>query len=203
MPDIYGPAAGHWRPMRPDDVRASLVEINLPWWVAGGWALDLFLGLQTRPHGDFDVGVLRRDVTNIAAALSGWDLFEAQSGMLYRLGHSELPRPEVNSLWCRPRNTHGWSLELMLDEADGDEWLFRRLPTIRMPLARAIKRTEDGIPYLTPEIQLLYKARGTREKDQRDFERVMERLGPDERSWLYDALSRIDPQHVWLTELRI
>jgi hypothetical protein len=71
-----------------------------------------------------------------------------------------------------------------------------------MPLARAIKRTGDGIPYLAPEIQLLYKARGTREKDQRDFERVMERLGPDERSWLYDALSVVDPQHVWLTELR-
>jgi hypothetical protein len=37
MLDIYGPAAGHWCPMRPHDVRASLVELNLPWWVAGGW----------------------------------------------------------------------------------------------------------------------------------------------------------------------
>lgn len=65
----------------------------------------------------------------------------------------------------------------MLDEADGDAWVFRRLSAIRMPLARAIRHTADGIAYLTPEIQLLYKARHPRAKDQDDFERVLERLG--------------------------
>jgi hypothetical protein len=31
------------------------------WWIAGGWAVDLFLGEQTRVHDDVDVAVLRRD----------------------------------------------------------------------------------------------------------------------------------------------
>jgi hypothetical protein len=73
--------------------------------------------------------------------------------------------PEVNSLWCRPRSSDGWSLELMLDEADVKVWVFRRLPTIRMLLASAIRRTPDGIPYIIPGIQLLYKARRPRAKD--------------------------------------
>ena len=189
--------------MQPHDVAKLLVGINVPWWVAGGWALDLFLGFQTRSHGDVDVGVLRRDVMDVIAGLSGWEFFEATSETLYRLDRYECPRPDVNSLWCRPRSADGWSLELMLDEADADVWVFRRLPTIRMPLAGAIRRTPDGIPYITPEIQLLYKARGPRPKDQDDFERVLERLGPCELVWLCEALSKVDPEHAWLTKLRV
>jgi aminoglycoside-2''-adenylyltransferase len=201
MPEVYGPAEGDWRPLQPHDVASLLVDTNVPWWVAGGWALDLFLGFQTRPHGDLDVGILRRDAARIIAGLPGWELFEATAGMLYRLDRNERPRAEVNSLWCRPCNAHGWSLELMLDEADGDEWVFRRLPTIRMPFARAIGHTADGIPYLTPEIQLLYKSKRPQAKDQNDFERVLERLGDDQRVWLYDALSMVDPGHAWLMKL--
>lgn len=202
MPELYGPAEGHWRSTQPHDVAALLVEINRPWWVAGGWALDLFLGVQTRPHGDLDVGILRRDAAGVMAGLMGWEAFEADSGRLYRLSPGERPRPEVNSLWCRPCHAHSWSLELMLDEADGDVWVFRRLPNVRMSLARAIRHTADGTPYLTPEIQLLYKARRPRDKDQDDFERVLQRLGADQRVWLYDALSRVDPGHAWLAKLR-
>jgi hypothetical protein len=183
-------------------VATLLAGINVPWWVAGGWALDLFLGCQTRPHRDFDVGVFRKDVTEVVEHLRGWEFFEARLRALYRLDRHERPRLEVNSLWCRPCNAQGWSLELMLDEAHGDAWVFRRLPTIRMPLANVIRRTPEAIPYLTPEIQLLYKARHPRAKDQDDFERALQRLGSDERRWLCDALSTIDPAHAWLTKLR-
>jgi Aminoglycoside-2''-adenylyltransferase len=187
--------------MQPHDLAALLVETDMPWWVAGGWALDLFLGFQTRPHGDLDVGILRRDAAGAMAGLLGWEAFESESGMLYRLGHNERPRPHVNSIWCRPCNAQAWALELMLDEAEGDMWVFRRLPNVRMPLARAVRHTEDGIPYLTPEIQLLYKARRPRDKDQDDFQRVLQRLGANQRMWLYEALSMVDPGHAWLTEL--
>jgi hypothetical protein len=85
----------------------------------------------------------------------------------------------------------------------GVSWVFRRVPTVRMPLANVIKRTQEGIPYLTPEIQLLYKARHPRAKDQDDFERVLPRLGASARVWLIDALSTIDSAHAWLAKLMI
>jgi hypothetical protein len=32
-----------------------------PWHVAGGWAIDLFLGRQRRAHKDWDVSIARAD----------------------------------------------------------------------------------------------------------------------------------------------
>jgi hypothetical protein len=203
MSQFHGPAEGDWLPLQPHDAATLLAQVTLPWWIAGGWALDLFLGDQTRAHEDLDVGILRRDVIDVITHLSGWEVFEAQSQTLYRLEAGERPRLDVNSLWCRPRHAQRWSFELMLDEAQGKDWVFRRLPTVRMPLANLIKRTQEGIPYLTPEIQLLYKARHPRAKDQDDFLRVLPRLGASARAWLIDALSTIDSAHAWLAKLTI
>jgi hypothetical protein len=201
MPELYGPANGAWTSLKPREAVSLLAELQTPWWVAGGWALDLFLGFPTREHADFDVGLLRRDVAEIHSVLCGWAFFEARSGNLYRLDRNEQPHPEVSSLWCRPANSRDWSLELMLDDSDGDDWVFRRRPAVRMPLSSAIRRTLDGIPYLAPEIQLLYKARSPREKDQIDFQLVLDQLPSDGRQWLCKALAKVEPDHVWLTRL--
>jgi hypothetical protein len=32
-----------------------------PWWIAGGWAADLFIGTVTRPHADLEISVLTSD----------------------------------------------------------------------------------------------------------------------------------------------
>lgn len=203
MPQLHGPAEGRWLLLQPQAVATLLSSIRVPWWVAGGWALDLFLGTQTRPHGDFDIGLFRRDAAELMAGLPGWEFFEARSDTLYRLESHERPRPEVNSLWSRARNARSWSLQLLLDESEGDAWVYRRLPTVRMPIAQAIRRTPDGIPFLTPEIQLLYKSRRPRAKDQADFRRTVGRLEPGECAWLRTALSKVDPGHAWLSDLPI
>ncbi|GHO61437.1 hypothetical protein KSC_003290 [Ktedonobacter sp. SOSP1-52] len=64
---------------------------------------------------------------------------------------------------------------MVVDTSD-DQWLFRRDPRIRRPLAIVGHRTNDGIPYLAPEIQLLYKAKALRPKDEADFARILPAL---------------------------
>jgi len=64
----------------------------------------------------------------------------------------------------------------MLDESEDDRWVFRRHPAIQRPLSLAVRRDSNGIPFLAPEIQLLYKARPVRAEDQADFDRVAPRL---------------------------
>jgi len=59
-----------WRPATPIEVLEWLSPLSEPWWIAGGWALDLFVGQVTRPHGDIDVGIFRRDVRGACATLS-------------------------------------------------------------------------------------------------------------------------------------
>jgi hypothetical protein len=51
-----------------------------PWWVAGGWALDLFLGRKTRPHADLEISILAADQGALFEHLRGWDLRLAAPG---------------------------------------------------------------------------------------------------------------------------
>ena len=41
----------------PREVAARLAAISTPWYVAAGWALDLFRGEQTRKHDDIEIAV--------------------------------------------------------------------------------------------------------------------------------------------------
>lgn len=175
--------------------------LTVPWWVAGGWALDLFMGRQSRPHADLDIGVLRRDALDVLAALSSWQIFEAKAGVLTEILAGAIPDLGVNALWCRSKGTGTFLLELMLDESAGDDWVFRRCPDIKRPLAAAVRRTQDGLPYLAPEIQLLYKAKKPRERDQIDFVSVAPRLDTEGRQWLRQALVRSAPGHPWIARL--
>lgn len=89
----------------------------------------------------------------------------------------------------------------MLDEAEGTQWVSRRTPEIRLPIDRLGRTSETGIPYLAPEVQLFYKAKAPREKDEIDFEAVLSLLGAPARTWLADAISVIAPDHPWLRRL--
>jgi hypothetical protein len=199
MTAVAQPATGRWRSVQPNDVVKYFASLRAPWWIAGGWALDLFIGHQSRPHKDLDVGVLRRDIVTVLSALSSWEIFEAKDGLLTRLPEGGAPGANVNSLWCRPASDTDWTFELMLDDSDNDRWVFRRDPTIQRPLSRGVVwRDSSGIPILAPEIQLLYKARPVRAVDQADFHQVAPRLDADARAWLRTALANIDPRHAWL-----
>jgi len=193
--------ADPWQAIHPSTAFHALSALSVDWWVAGGWALDLFVGRQTRPHKDLDIGILRRDFSTVYAALSSWEFFEARRGTLTSLRRGDEPRADVNSLWCRPANAASWTLELMLDECDGGCWVFRRQRSVHRPLAMVMRRTGDGVPYLAPEIQLLYKARPVREQDQADFDQVAPRLDAAARSWLREALAKVHPGHLWLRAL--
>jgi hypothetical protein len=196
-------ADGHWLSVDPANGLRWFSVLNVPWWIAGGWALDLFHGKQSRAHGDLDIGVLRRDIAAILAQLSSWEVFEAKDGTLTRLDADETPRPTVNSLWCRPVGTDAWIFELLLDESVGDTWCYRREPSIRRPLAKAVRWNESRIPYLAPEIQLLYKARSIRTRDAADFELVAPCLDAPARTWLVESLARTIPGHPWVSALAV
>jgi hypothetical protein len=190
-----------WRTLTPHEAVVLLSVLRAPWWVAGGWALDLFLGKVTRAHQDLDVGIFRSDTAGVVASLSGWEFFEAKDGILSALALDTAPRAEVNSLWGKRASTAQWELELMLDESDMESWVFRRDVRITCPLSRAIRRNPEGIAYLAPEIQLLYKARATRPRDQADFDQVVPHLTRESRTWLRESMMSVEPEHAWIAML--
>ena len=196
------PAEGAGRTALPTDASKLFASSQTTWWIAGGWALDLCRGTQARPHQDLDVGVLRRDVSTLLHNISTWEVFEAKSGRLTRLAAGHAPRLDVHSLWCRPTAADPWTIEVMLDEADGDAWVYRRERRIRRPLSMLIRHNSDGIPYLAPEIQLLYKSKTPRECDEQDLLRIRPLLAEDARRWLQNALELVNPDHPWISTLK-
>lgn len=195
--DDFGP----WEPLSVAEMARLFGSLPVPWWIAGGQALDLFLGRQTRPHHDLDVEILRRDQQVVQRALHGWDLHAAGDGKLRPWQPGAWLPATINNLWCRPSPTAPWAFDLLLADADGDRWRCRRDPRVTRPVREVGRRTADGLPYIAPEVQLLFKAKAARPKDEADFLAVAPRLDPAARRWLADALARLHPGHPWLSRL--
>jgi hypothetical protein len=75
-----------------------------------------------------------------------------------------------------------------------------RCRRITLPVAE-ILWTQDGISYLRPEVQLLHKAPGIRQKDQQDFDACVPLLDTRRRAWLRRTLGIAHPGHPWLDRL--
>jgi Aminoglycoside-2''-adenylyltransferase len=193
---------GVWKPLTPRQVATLFSALRAPWWIAGGWAVDAFLGRKSREHGDIDVSILRDDQQKVQQLLSGWDLqaVEPPGSLRPWLPNEVLPE-SVHDIWCRPSPAAAWGLQLMLDESDGDDWVYRRNPAVSRPLSTLIWR-KTGIPYLVTEVQLLYKAAHMSPKNEADFDACLPKLSENQRVWLALTLSIAHPGHPWIPRLK-
>ncbi len=95
-----GQQLGRWEPLDVRAVAGLLSTAAVQWWIAGGWAIDLHLGRQTRPHGDIDVLGLRPDLHKIRSCIKGWDLHAADPpGILRPWRPGEVLPPRVHDVW--------------------------------------------------------------------------------------------------------
>lgn len=108
--------------------------------------------------------------------------------------------PGCGQVWTRRAAGQPWEFDILLAPGSATEWVYKRDESLHMPLRDAVWE-RDGITYLQPEIQLLYKARGLREKHQLDFENTVPHLDRRRRDWLGAALERILPVHPWAQRL--
>jgi hypothetical protein len=174
-----------------------------PWWVAGGWALDLWLGRATRDHQDLDVAVLRGDQRKLYATLRRWELYYATTDhRLLPLRPGQWLEPPLHGVWARRAPDAPWLCEFLLNEHEGADWLYRPNPAVRMPLAEMGGVISGGIPILVPEIVLLYKAHERTENDEADFQAALPHLWPSAMAWLLRALEETTPEHPWTAQLR-
>jgi hypothetical protein len=196
----------NWSPLSVDEIGAVFEGIPAPWWIAGGWALDLFVGRTTRAHEDTDVLVLRRDQLAVQKHLSDWHLFKTKQPTPPHLAPwptGDFLEPPINDVWARSDLHDGpWRFQIMLMETEGGRWVYRRLPTIGGRIADMGLVTDAGIPYLAPEIQLLYKSGTGRQRDTDDLLNVLPKLAEDRARWLLECLRRQYPEgHDWVARI--
>jgi hypothetical protein len=181
-------------------VGTALTGRGVGWAIAGGWAIDLFLGRLTRTHADVDIAVWRDEQTQLREALPDWVFSIADSGEPRPWAPGTLVAAPLHELHAAHPESQG-HVEFLLNDREGDQWIYRRNPNIRLALSKAIW-SEGMLPCLAPVVVLLYKSKAPRAHDEADFRNVLPRLSNVARRWLITALTRTNPAHSWLAPLR-
>jgi hypothetical protein len=154
-------------------------------------------------HEDVDVVIPRSAQLELRRHLTGrgWKFitpFEKRLELWPPHTYLELPRHQVHA------HRGDEFIDILLTDMDG-VWKYRREPTIVRSLDKISLKTESGIPYLAPELVLLFKSKNTsnqeRAKDQTDFDNVLPHLDAERRAWLRWALIATSPDHVWIEQL--
>ena len=184
----------------PSEVARRLDGLDAPWCVAAGWALDLFRGSQTREHGDIEVAIPAASFAEVRDRFPGYVFDGAGSGRIWENATPEV-LGAVHQTWLRDPATGDYLLDVFREPHDGDTWICRHDETIRLPYSGIVHHSHDGIPYLAPELVLLFKAKHARPKDQADFDATVPHLRPAQRETLAELLAHAHPGHAWLADL--
>ncbi len=156
------------------------------WFFCGGTALDLFVGRPIRTRHDIDIGILRDEQDELPKHFPGIKIVFVPEG-----GGRKLPWQgdrltlPIHELYLELPGEH---LEVLLNEADETHWIYRRDARIKRDLSKAVLNNAQGVPYLAPEIVLLYKSKHMRERDIIDFDSTKPALDAEQKAWLKAAL---------------
>src|SRR5438105_2205978 len=104
-------------------VQHEMREFPAPWFIAGGWALELFAGKKWRSHADVDIAIFRDDHQILHRTLPDWQFATATDGELTHWFHGEPLAPAIHEIHATKNE---WRVEFLLNERTADDWVFRR-----------------------------------------------------------------------------
>ncbi|MEU6091763.1 hypothetical protein ABZ865_34365 [Streptomyces sp. NPDC047085] len=185
---------------RPEEVAERLDGVSAPWCIVAGWALDLFRGEQSRHHGDLEIAVPTAGFTEVRDRFPEYACDAVGSGRIWPRAGAEV-LAATRQTWLRDPASGQFLLDVFREPHEGGTWICRRDQSLRLPYDAIIERTADGIPYLVPELVLLFKAKATRAKDHGDFDGILPLLSQARRDVLGGWLKRLHPGHPWLAKL--
>lgn len=193
--------------------------------VCGGYSIELFLDKEIRPHGDIDISAywVDRDKIILYMKSLGWDIYEmCGDGIAHKIrdvtqqlrikrnifcikGNCELvklyPRNEADMFYLEfdgKGQTEPNFIEFLFNNRTETNFLYARNTNITRVLSKAILKRND-IPFLAPEIVLLYKSTDIgRIGYQLDYEEAIRAMDIEQKAWLASALNVMYPAgHQW------
>jgi hypothetical protein len=191
----------------------------------GGYAIDLFLGYESRKHGDIDVLAYWSDRDSIILYMQslGFQIYEMLGGeKAHHITDIQNQRKEKRNIFCCKEGCElvqiwkteeneifkvdfhhiGQSqlnfIEFLFNDKTDSEFIYARNHNVKRKLRDAFL-SYQGMPYLAPEICLLYKSTDTeREGYQQDYQLASSRMSAEQLGWLDDAIDFLYPQgHKW------
>lgn len=197
---------------------------QIPWAVCGGYALDLFLDRTIRVHSDIDICVFEKDRNAILRYMlqNDWRIYEFRGQGRVRPLDAESSSDAGRNLMCLNGDCNlvkfypceesgllyheffhtGIStfnyMEFLFNTTSGNNFVFDKEKNIERVMSNAIL-FNDGIPYLAPEIVLMFKASQSERADyQYDFEQTYVRMSNEQKAWFSQNLNKFYPNgHGW------
>lgn len=171
-------------------VKEKMDKFGFPWFFAGGWAIDLFLGRETRAHGDIEIGIYRKNQMQLCRFFSkSWKQFvDNRNYTGKRERHEwtkEYLRLPIHELYI---DLGGLEIEVQLNEKDDSNWIYRRDPKIQLEETKVIRFHELDIPYLCPEIVCLCKTRHMEDEDKTDIALALAKMDEAQKTWLFESI---------------
>ena len=177
-------------------------DFQYPWLIGGGWSIDLALGAVTRQHEDVDICVFRDHVQGVLDYFCDWDISVAIPRE-HRLEPCKTVQDTLPPRFGLHLRKGKQFIEILLTDTIDDAVIFRRDPSIRMPLREFIRTDNQGRQYVAPEWQLLFKSTEGREKDEQDFESCIGYFSEQQREWLLTALKTSNSTSKWIAMLEL
>ncbi len=161
------------------------------WAVCGGLGIDLFLGYESRRHGDIDILVYWKDRDDIIRSLQaeGYRVYEMLGGgRAHLITDIKEQRREKRNIFgmledcgivhltpTGEKDIYGIDfsheelkklnfIEFLFNDHDGDWFYYARNKEVKREMSKAILYSETQgirIPYLAPELLCLYKSTDT------------------------------------------
>lgn len=183
-------------------IKAIMKTAKFPWYIAGGWSIDLFIGRKSRDHKDMDIVVFREYVQNVLDYFQGWKIGVAVPGEqrlepVSNLSDVDSPR------YCLHITSRSQFVEVLLTDRKNECALYRRNPSISLSLQDFIRTDETGILYITAEWQLLFKSKSPRNIDELDFRAALPYLSKQQKEWLGNAMIQSNGKKEWIELLEV
>ena len=171
-------------------VKTIMDKYGYPWFITGGWAIDLFLNKETREHKDIEIGIYRKNQMQLYRHFGKQKKYYIDNTS--HIGKKE--KREWNKEYLRLPiyevyvEYDGIEIKVVLNEKDEDNWIYRLNEKIKLNEEKAILNNEEEIPYLCPEIVLLHKSKDMRDKDIADISNANEKMDESQKKWLMDSI---------------
>lgn len=171
-----------------------------PWFIAGGWVVDIAQGRVAREHDDIDICIYREDVNEALRYFEGWDIKVAVPGENRLVDYEQL-NDLLLPRYCLHLFRGKDFIEILLTEREENDVLFRKNKEITMNITDFALKDRDGRPYVNPVWQLLFKSSSPRDKDNDDFLNCLPIMTDQQKKWLTKGLRIMKPESEWIQRL--
>ncbi|RAI82270.1 hypothetical protein BFS35_000885 [Macrococcoides goetzii] len=173
----------NWELLGIASLKQIMCDADFDWYLAGGIALDEFLGRKTRDHEDMDILVNFKYLERILDFFKNYKIYTARNGSLSFSLFNEVH--STDSLWIAKDDEESFIIQILFFEEEAEHWIYKRDDAVRKRVEE-IYFVKNDMKIIQPEIQLLYKldSSDVREKDLYDYQNVFPVLEERQRAWL-------------------